>query len=82
MFGHDVLGFQRTHILIRKSFGGTGFQPVQSQAKVCGYILSTYPLNIKCKIPAGHYWGHGEHSSGAVIVETHVDGKSSQPQAH
>jgi hypothetical protein len=55
MLGHDVPGFPRTPIFIRKILGGTGFQPVQAQAKACGYILSMYPLNTEFKIPAGHY---------------------------
>jgi hypothetical protein len=55
MSGHDVLGFPRTPILIKKIFGGTGFQPVPAQAKACGYILSIHPLNTEYKIPAGHY---------------------------
>jgi hypothetical protein len=33
MSKHDVLGIFRTPIFIRKFFGGTGFQPVQAQAK-------------------------------------------------
>ncbi len=40
MFGHDVLGFLRSPIFIRKTLAVTGFQPVQAQAKACGYILS------------------------------------------
>ena len=32
MSGHDVLGFPRTPIFIKKIFGGTGFQPVPAQA--------------------------------------------------
>jgi hypothetical protein len=43
-----------------KGFGGTGFQPVQAQAKAWGYILSIYPLTTQCKMPAGHYWGRGD----------------------
>jgi len=39
-----------------KSLVAQAFQPVPAQAKACGYILSIYPLNTECKIPAGHYW--------------------------
>ena len=53
--GHDVLGFPRTPIFIKKILGGTGLQPVPAQAKACGYILSIYPLNTEYKIPAGHF---------------------------
>jgi hypothetical protein len=62
MSGHDVLGILRNPIFIRKFFGSTGFQPVQAQAKACGYILPWYPLITKCKIPAGHYWYLGGFS--------------------
>ena len=55
MSGHDVLGFPRTPIFIKKILGGTGLQPVPAQAKACGYILPIYPLNREYKIPAGHY---------------------------
>jgi hypothetical protein len=57
--GHGVLGILKNSIFIRNFFGGTGFQPVQAQAKACGYILPWYPLITKCKIPAGHYWDLG-----------------------
>ena len=61
MSGHDVLGFPRTPIFIKKIFYGTDFQPVPAQAKACGYILSIYPLNTGYKIPAGHYWDWGDY---------------------
>ena len=58
---HGCLDMESFHVrdflFIREIFSGTGFQPVQMQAKACGYILSIYPLNTECKIPAGHYWG-------------------------
>ncbi len=50
---HDVLGILRNPISIRKFFDGTGFQPVQAQAKACGYILPWYPLITKYKILTG-----------------------------
>ncbi|MFH1596801.1 MAG: hypothetical protein ABIG94_10610, partial [Pseudomonadota bacterium] len=39
----------------KKSLVAQAFQPVPAHAKTCGYILSIYPLNTDCKIPAGHY---------------------------
>ena len=59
MSGHDILGILRNPIFIRKFFEGAGFQPVQAQAKACGYILPWYPVITKREIPAGHYWGQG-----------------------
>ena len=44
MFGHDVLGFPRTP--------SSSERALVAQAKACGYILSMYPRNNKCKIPA------------------------------
>jgi hypothetical protein len=38
MFGHGI--FSRPGFLFHQEiFSGTGFQPVQTQAKACGYIL-------------------------------------------
>ena len=55
MSGHDVLGFPRTPIFIKKSLVAQAFQPVPAQDKACGYLLSIYPLNTEYKIPAGHF---------------------------
>jgi hypothetical protein len=44
------------------SIGGTGFQPVLAQAKVCGYLLpfqSGIPLQNPCRTLLGFYKADG-----------------------
>jgi hypothetical protein len=36
-----------------KIFGGTGFQPVPTQAEACGYILT--PSGLKCRVGTAHH---------------------------
>ncbi|MFH1596587.1 MAG: hypothetical protein ABIG94_09510, partial [Pseudomonadota bacterium] len=67
---HGCLDMESFHVrdflFIREIFSGTGFQPVQMQAKACGYILSIHPLNTECRIPAGQHWGWGGFHHGWV----------------
>jgi hypothetical protein len=53
MSGPHVLGILKNPLFIRKIFGGTGFQPVQAQAKACGYILEDFALPVPINVRAG-----------------------------